>query len=160
MQFMSSWATSDNRTLLHFSPSTIRTFHHFKQNGHLDKEAGGLILGSVHGSHMLVERVTVPTAWDKRFRNLFERLPFGHKVIALSRWVESHGTVRYLGEWHTHPEDHPHPSGIDISEWKRLAALRVDQRPMLGVIVGRKSLHIELVSRSGIRFSMQSVEEV
>ena len=149
MQFMSSWAADDKRALLHFSQSTLKTFCQHVQTRDVDFEAGGLLLGSVHGGHMLIEQATLPTAWDKRFRYLFERMPFGHEAIALSRWRSSQGTVRYLGEWHTHPVDHPHPSGLDRSEWRRLSAERRDKRPMLAVIVGRKALYVELVPSSG-----------
>lgn len=149
MQFMSSWAADDKKTLLHFSASTLETFCQYVQTKVADSEAGGLLLGSVHGGHMLIEQATVPTAWDKRFRYLFERMPFGHEAIALSQWTASKGTVRYLGEWHTHPEDHPYPSGLDRSEWSRLSAKRRDKRPMLAVIVGRKTLHVESVPSSG-----------
>lgn len=149
MQFMSSWATNDKRTLLHFSTATLETFCLHLQTSEADCEAGGLLLGSVHGAHMLIEQATVPTAWDKRFRCLFERMPFGHEAIALSRWTASQGTVRYLGEWHTHPEDYPRPSGLDRSEWNRLSAKRRDKRPMLSVIVGRKDLYVELVPSTG-----------
>lgn len=149
MQFMSSWATNDRKTLLHFSDSSLKVFSQYVQRREVDCEAGGLLLGSVHGAHMLIEQATVPTAWDKRFRYLFERMPFGHEAIALARWTASQGTVRYLGEWHTHPEDYPHPSGLDRSEWNRLAAKRRDRRPMLAVIVGRKSLYVEWVPSSG-----------
>ncbi|MCB1865904.1 MAG: Mov34/MPN/PAD-1 family protein [Chromatiales bacterium] len=107
---------------------------------------------------MLIEQATVPTAWDKRFRYLFERMPFGHKVIALSQWVASQGIVRYLGEWHTHPEDYPHPSGLDRSEWNCLSAKRRDKRSTLAVIVGRKALYIELVPSSGCGTVLTPVE--
>lgn len=149
MQFLSSWATEDKSRLLHFSAATLQTFRQYVQGSDADGEAGGLLLGSVHGANMLIEQATVPTAWDKRFRYLFERMPFGHEAIALSRWTASQGTIRYLGEWHTHPEDHPHPSGLDRSEWSRLSAERRDNRPMLSVIVGRKALYVELVPSSG-----------
>lgn len=148
MQFMSSWATDDRRTLLHFSESTLETFYQHIQASDSDCEAGGLLLGSVHGTHMIIEEVTTPTEYDKRFRCLFERLPFGHESIALARWTASNGTIRYLGEWHTHPEDHPQPSSLDRSEWNRLSAKRRDKRPMIAVIVGRKSLYVELVPKS------------
>jgi integrative and conjugative element protein (TIGR02256 family) len=149
MRFMSSWAADEKRTLLHLSDATLQTFYLHIQSADTDCESGGLLLGSVHGAHMLIEQATVPTTWDRRFRYMFERMPFGHQAIALARWTASNGTVRYLGEWHTHPEDHPHPSGLDRSEWRRLAKLRRDMRPMLAVIVGRKSLYVELVSGSG-----------
>lgn len=158
MRFMSSWGSSDRRTLLHFSESTLETFCQHIQARYVDCEAGGILLGSVHGTHMLIEQATAPTAWDKRFRYLFERMPFGHEIIALSRWTASHGTVRYLGEWHTHPEDYPYPSGLDRSEWNRLSMKRQDKRPMLAVIVGRKSLHVELVSSSGLGSVLAPVE--
>lgn len=158
MQFVSSWATNDKRTLLHFSKPTLETFCQHVQASDTDCEAGGLLLGSVHGAHMLIEEATIPTAWDKRFRYLFERMPFGHEAIALSRWTASQGTVRYLGEWHTHPEDHPHPSGLDRSEWNCLSAQRRDKRPMLAVVVGRKSLYVELVPSSGCGSVLTPVE--
>lgn len=149
MQLISSWATDDRRTLLHFSESTLVTFLGHIQVNDSDCEAGGLLLGSVHGTHMLIEQATIPTAWDRRFRCLFERMPLGHEAIALTRWAASQGTIRYLGEWHTHPEDHPNPSGLDRSEWNRLSAKRLDKRAMLAVIIGRKSLYVELVPSSG-----------
>lgn len=149
MQLISSWATEDRRTLLHFSESTLGTFFGHIQVNDSDCEAGGLLLGSVHGTHLLIEQATVPTARDRRFRYIFERMPFGHETIALTRWTASQGTIRYLGEWHTHPEDQPNPSNLDRSEWNRLSAERLDKRAMLAVIVGRKSLYVELVPSSG-----------
>jgi len=149
MQFMSSWATNDKRMLLHFSTATLETFRLHVQASDADCEGGGILLGSVHGGHMLIKQATIPTAWDRRFRYLFERMPFGHEAIALSRWATSQGNIRYLGEWHTHPEDYPHPSGLDRSEWNQLSATRRDKRPLLAVIVGRKTLYVELVPTSG-----------
>ena len=158
MQFLSSWATDDKRTLLHFSALTLETFYQHVQIRDTDCEAGGLLLGSVHGEHMLIQQATVPTTWDKRFRYLFERMPFGHEAIALSRWTASQGTVRYLGEWHTHPEDFPHPSGLDRSEWRQLSTKRQDKHSMLAVIVGRKSLYVELVPNSGLGHVLAAAE--
>lgn len=158
MQFMNSWTTNDKRTLLHFSTATLETFCQHVQASDTDYESGGLLLGSVHGVHMLIEQATVPTTWDKRFRHLFERMPFGHKAIALSRWTASQGTIRYLGEWHTHPENYPHPSCLDRLEWHRLSAKRLDKRPMLAVIVGLKALHVELVPSTGRSSVLTNVE--
>lgn len=146
---MSSWAADDKRILLNFSKSTLVTFCQHVQASDFDCEAGGLLLGSVHGNHMLIEEATVPTVWDKQFRYLFERMPFGHEAIAMSRWMASQGVIRYLGEWHTHPEDYPHPSALDRLEWTRLSAKRRDKRFMLAVIVGRKALYVELVPSLG-----------
>ena len=89
---------------------------------------------------------------------MFERTPLGHASIALARWRASHGTVRYLGEWHTHPEDQPTPSSLDRSEWHRLAKERKDERPLLAVIVGRKVLHVEMIPAGEKVMLLQSIE--
>ena len=158
MRFMSAWGTADRKTLVHFSERTLSVFQDHIQSRARDWEAGGLLLGTVHGNHMLIDQATIPTNWDKRFRTFFERMPFGHQAIALSRWNASKGTVRYLGEWHTHPEDNPHPSGLDRSEWNRLSGLRQDRRPMLAVIVGRRGLYVELTPTKGGGLRLVGIE--
>lgn len=146
---MSSWATEDRRVLLYFSADVLETFRQHIQSEDFESEAGGILLGTVHGNNMLITATTIPTIWDKRSRYFFERLSFGHDAIALARWKASQGTVRYLGEWHTHPEYYPSPSDLDRSEWNHLSSRRQDKRPMLAVIVGRKNLYVELVPDSG-----------
>lgn len=76
-------------------------------------------------------------------------MPFRHKAIAERRWRESGGTVRYLGEWHPHPQDYPAPSQLDRNEWRSLVQCRADKRPLLAVIVGRNDLYVELVDTLG-----------
>jgi integrative and conjugative element protein (TIGR02256 family) len=43
----------------------------------------------------------------------------------------------YVGEWHTHPEDVPAPSTIDLQEWS-IVMKRNPGKPMIFLIVGRK----------------------
>lgn len=71
MHFMSAWATDDRRVLLNFAEAALETFLQHIQIKNSDGEAGGLLLGTVHGSNMLITEATVPTAWDKRFRFFF-----------------------------------------------------------------------------------------
>ena len=112
-------------------------------------ESGGILLGYVREPHLEVLEATEPTCWDKRLRCFFDRSAQGHHDLAQSRWAESDGLVRYLGEWHTHPEDYPSPSLVDKSGWIKLANKRQDKRPVLAIIVGRKGLHVELIDRKG-----------
>lgn len=146
---MTSWGAADHRVLINFAEPVIDAFERHVQARETDAEAGGLLLGTVHGSNIAVCEATEPTNWDKRLRSFFERLPFGHAAIARARWGASGGLVRYIGEWHTHPQDYPVPSSLDRIEWTKLAHRRADGRSMLAVIVGRKSLHVELVPASG-----------
>lgn len=149
MSAMNGWSTPDRRVLVNLSDAVLAVFRDHIQ-GDADREAGGILIGSVHGSNIAVLEATRPSWMDKRFRFLFERLPFRHGHISQARWKASGGTVRYLGEWHTHPQDLPSPSSLDRSEWNSLARKRADRRPMLAVIVGRKGLYVELVPGTGV----------
>lgn len=149
MQFVSGWSTPDKRILVNFDKKVLNVFRQHIQRQSSDAEAGGLLLGEVRGRHLNLVDATFPTFDDLRSRYSFERLPQGHAEVAQKMWSDSRGTVRYLGEWHSHPQDCPIPSGIDRSEWKRLASERKDKRPVLAVIVGRSGLHVELVPLKG-----------
>lgn len=108
---------------------------------------------------MLITEATTPTHKDIRRRNYFERQPWGHAWIAHQRWLASRKTTRYLGEWHTHAEDIPSPSGTDRQEWLRLSQKRIDYRPLLSIIVGRVQLHVELTSRTGQAVQFTPVQD-
>jgi len=157
MFFLRYWATPDRRVFVSLDESVLEDFQSHIQNLPSDHEAGGLLLGTVHGAHMIITEVTVPTLKDKQCRYFFERMPFGHKAIAESRWRASAGTIRYLGEWHTHPQDHPTPSGLDRTEWALLAGKRADGRPLLAIVVGRQGLHVEIVSPNENRLIMEPI---
>jgi integrative and conjugative element protein (TIGR02256 family) len=151
MCLANEWVSQDHKMLLYFETGVIDQFLRYIQFKETAPESGGLLLGTVHGDHFIVKEITTPTIWDKCHRYLFKRSPIGHAKVAEDRWNRSNGFVRYIGEWHTHPEDNPTPSFIDITEWRKLAEVRSDKRPLLGVIVGRKDLHIELISSGGQR---------
>lgn len=159
MQFFNSWSTSNHLILLHFSTPVIKVFEEHVQRAGSDLEAGGILLGTVHGSNIIVTEATAPTARDRRFKFSFERLPIGHRSIAQKLWRKSDSIIRYIGEWHTHPEDYPCPSELDCDEWRKLSVQRKDKRPLLAVIVGRKNLHVELVSNSTESQVLMSIEQ-
>ncbi|MBD8577551.1 Mov34/MPN/PAD-1 family protein [Pseudomonas syringae] len=150
MQFISTWEDPLSERLVYFTPEVLTVFDRFIQ-GEDEAEAGGILLGHVRGVHLEILEATTPTPKDKRLKYFFERLLHGHQSIAERRWRESNGLVRYVGEWHTHPEDYPNPSGLDISEWQKLAAARRDGRPLLATIIGRKSLRVEYMQQDGGR---------
>lgn len=156
MRFMSTWKDPNSERLVYFAPEVIAVFGQYVQ-GDQDAEAGGILLGHVRGIHLEIMEATVPTPKDRRLKYFFERLLHGHQSIAERRWRESNGLIRYVGEWHTHPEDHPTPSGLDIAEWQRLASDRRDRRPMLATIVGRESLRTEYMQAGGARCRLYSL---
>lgn len=155
---MKSWSTPDYRIFVTLSDQVLDVLNKHVQRTEGTPESGGILLGHVRGQNLEILEATVPTIWDKRFRYLFERMPFGHRFVANKRWAASSGTVRYLGEWHTHPEDHPTPSGIDKAEWKKLAENRADKRPLLAIIAGRVELYVELAYASSEGAKLIAIE--
>jgi integrative and conjugative element protein (TIGR02256 family) len=135
---------------LNFSDDVRGVFERNVQVGDLP-ESGGVLLGTIHERGLLVTVATTPTRLDRQFRYLFERLPFGHRAVAKRLWRSTGGTTRYIGEWHTHPQNIPTPSAIDQEEWRKLAKVRADKRPLLAVIVGRHTMHVELTHGNGRR---------
>ncbi|WP_454690197.1 Mov34/MPN/PAD-1 family protein [Achromobacter aloeverae] len=145
MQYVSDWIASDDLLLLNFSDEVLKVFQSYVQTGSRP-ESGGILLGTVHDRGILVTKATRPSRFDLKFPYLFDRAPFGHRAIARRQWQISKGTVRYIGEWHTHPQDKPYPSGLDLHEWGRLAACRQDGRSLLSVIVGRNDLYVAMTA--------------
>ncbi len=154
MSFLSDWITPDLKHLLRIEDDVLASLLNFRQTREEDTEAGGLLLGSRRGPHFQITHITLPTTSDLRTRYSFERNEFHHSLFASKLWRETEGQVRYLGEWHTHPEDHPIPSCLDISEWIKLAKTRADKEPMAAIIVGRKSLITELVFANSQRIRL------
>ena len=158
MQFIAEWSANQGRNLIYIHPQVLEVFQRHVQAGPVDLEAGGLLLGYVRGSHLEIVEATLPTKFDRRFRTFFERMKNLHEHIAHSRWADSQGLVRYIGEWHTHPQDYPAPSGTDLIEWRKLSVKRIDKRPILGLIVGRKTLYLQSMPSDGVGTEFSSVQ--
>ena len=105
-------------------------------------EAGGLLLGFRKGDAIELTTITRPNRWDRATPFRFERSAFGHRIAALRAWKLSHGTVDWVGEWHTHPAGSPTPSYIDQTNWRKIA--RHTMRPMAFLIGGRTDLFVGL----------------
>lgn len=106
----------------------------YKQTNFKSTEAGGILLGYRKGKFVHVTSATTPQAKDKRSRFAFFRNDISHQLQALESWKQSQGYMDYLGEWHTHPEAHPTPSTIDITEWGKI--YKTVKRPMIFLILG------------------------
>ena len=76
-------------------------------------EAGGIVLGKVKKDTIHVLKLSPPTELDKASRRNFERHRLSAQIVINHEFYNSHQQMTYLGEWHTHPEDFPSPSGTD-----------------------------------------------
>lgn len=75
MQLMDTWGDSESGQLVFFTPEVLTVFKRFIQNDS-DAEAGWLFLGYVRDIHLEILEATIPTPMDRRFKCLFERMPF------------------------------------------------------------------------------------
>ncbi|HEV7877184.1 Mov34/MPN/PAD-1 family protein [Bradyrhizobium sp.] len=104
-----------------------------KLHGH-DRERGGILLGLRRGPHLHIDEATLPMRWDIGTMFAFQRSSRGHKELALRRWRQSHKTIDWVGEWHSHPERFASPSSIDIRSWRAITRDRA--APMAFLIIG------------------------
>ena len=86
------------------------------------KESGGMLIGRFiqNSEDVVVDLASAPASQDLATRFTFWRSCAPAQKIVNDLWEESHSTANYLGEWHTHPEDDPKPSHIDVLNWKRI----------------------------------------
>lgn len=126
-------AARDGQVLI--EAGVLATIHSYRQNASRKPEAGGILLGCRRGIHLHVIEATVPTQMDRRGPMHFERSSIGHQETAINRWIQSGGTVDYIGEWHSHPEIMPYPSRIDQEAWRAISRTHAPY-PMIFIIVG------------------------
>lgn len=129
---------SPSGAMLLVEPQVLERLAAFRQMETSAPEAGGILMGYRRGPHTHVTEATCPTSRDVQRRFGFFRHATHHQRVALRRWKESGETMDYVGEWHTHPEDDPSPSGVDLRHWREIT--QASSRPMVFLIVGRSSI--------------------
>lgn len=132
--------TGDERGLILLRPHALQLMMAFRQAGPGATEAGGVLIGSLRGPHIEVIDCTQPMSNDLRRRYAFDRRDAGHVVAIHAAMRSSAGTIGYVGEWHTHPEPVPSPSGQDGANWRNL--VRQTKHPLAFVILGTDGLFV------------------
>ena len=102
-----------------FAPEALKHLRRHRQRGFFAKEAGGQLFGTRIETGLQVIAASGPYKGDARTRTSYRSDP-----MAANRMISSmrkKGLI-YLGEWHTHPEKYPQPSGSDLSAFVRLCA--------------------------------------
>ncbi|MBR7781870.1 CBASS system CD-NTase/cGAS isopeptidase Cap3 [Undibacterium luofuense] len=127
----------NNGHLLVIMPTVVTRLLVYRQLHWNSKEAAGVLIGERRGPHLVVQDISEPGNGDIRSRYSVDRRGSHHQTVVDEAFIRSSGTLQYLGEWHTHPEDKPSPSAKDLSSWRRHL---VDSEQMLLVIVGREEM--------------------
>jgi len=130
-----------NGGTVEFQKSALEIMSRYRQLRRRDAEAGGMILGRlvVESSDLIIDEVTEPGKRDGKGRFFFIRRRPAAQCRVNEAWLASNGTRNYLGEWHSHPEDDPSPSTVDVENWLRISSqARFEQDFLLFAIVGRQ----------------------
>lgn len=127
--------------------SKLDSFRQVKQNM---PEAGGVLIGEVYGNNgFWIKDVTFPCRNDVSSRIRFIRQDPKHQEIVDEWHTKSNGTMQYLGEWHSHPQEKPSPSLIDIESWRNLALTMDSQmgnQPFLLLILSMRDIHKDWIA--------------
>lgn len=129
--------TDENNHLTVLLSGVIDRLLQYRQFSPTSKEAAGVLIGERRGQHLVIKRISEPSVGDKRSRHSVDRCGPGHQTAVDEAFAQSDGTLRYLGEWHTHPEDFPSPSSTDESSWMKNI---ICSEPRIVIIVGRKRI--------------------
>ena len=134
------------------SDRVTTTFSEYAQLGESDPESGGILLGRLilESDDVVIDEATKPAPEDRSWRFYFWRANKPALRRVAEAWNTSGGTQVYLGDWHTHPEDVPRPSCVDLQNWKRLLKKsKYEQDFLLFVVVGRKETCVWEGTRGG-----------
>ena len=122
---------------IRFQSEMLMHVHRYRQISPWASEAGGQLFGIIEQNEVRVIRATGPYAGDERSRYRYRSNP-----IAAQRAIETQArnSLLYLGEWHTHAEDHPCPSSLDSNSMARLIEnSRLNSNILLMLIAGQNS---------------------
>ncbi|MDK8181709.1 Mov34/MPN/PAD-1 family protein [Paenibacillus sp. UMB4589-SE434] len=130
--------------LLVIKPEVVRLFQSYRQIALQQHEAGGILLGRLYGNEkVVIEQVSVPSRVDKSGRFFFDRNVKKAQQLVNQAWEDSNGEIRYLGEWHTHPESDPKPSSVDRKLLRdMLKDTKMDIDYLFLIIVGIERLYV------------------
>ena len=117
--------------------AAVLKLYMYRQIHETSTEAGGVLIGERRGNHIVITDISEPGQGDFRSRTQFTRQGEHHQHKVNESFRTSFGYSVYLGEWHTHPEDYPHPSNIDLNSWR--TKLKATQT-MVMLIVGRNGI--------------------
>ncbi len=130
-------------TKIHVSEELLGIWRDKRQLDKNSHEAFGVLIGSQSecASEFWLEICTIPQSQDSATRSSFNLRASQHQHVVDLHFKKSKGTLGYIGTWHTHPENTPIPSHVDIADW-RICIERNPDRTLLFVIIGQMDMCI------------------
>ncbi|MFM2057746.1 MAG: hypothetical protein RLY71_2131 [Pseudomonadota bacterium] len=124
----------------------------FVQHHWWQAEAGGVLLGRhlIDSDNVVIDEVTTPQNSDRRSRFSFFRSS-QHETLARARWQQQSSTMAYLGLWHTHPQDNPEPSHVDLGDWRQaIVKDTFEGERLFFPIIGIQHIRVWCLDRQGV----------
>lgn len=124
--------------IIEFEKTVLDHLNVHRQTRFWHREAGGLLFARIEGRSIRVVEATGPRPTDRRSR-------FGYTPDRKSEQAEidaRHSAgLHYIGDWHSHPEARPTPSGRDERTMKSRVVLSQHQlNGILFAIIGTAEL--------------------
>ena len=141
----------DNGPEISLSEEVLAHFRRHRQQRWFSREAGGQLFAEVDLHCWRIVKATGPRADDWRSRFSFRPNAAADQKEILDQFAAG---LHYVGDWHTHPEARPTPSGTDLESIAQSAVQSVHQlKGFLLVVVGTndptESLWVSLHSVNG-----------
>ena len=139
--------------ILTLSYGVLAHFRNHRQDAPSVAESGGQLLARLGSGHIEIERATGPRRSDRSSRYSFR--PNRRAERREIRYFFRRG-FHYVGDWHTHPQAYPRPSGSDKDSIREEFELSRHELPyFVLVIVGSaplpQGLFVCTVGHEGIR---------
>ena len=135
---------SDGYRKIEIEDSLIERMLKYRQTKPLSPEAGGVLFRRelIDTDNLIINNMTEPYTNDKRSRFLFHRKDTRHIEYYNNLYDKSGGIVRYVGEWHSHPEELPSYSFLDRKEWRKILKEEPSIAPLYFIIIGTKAWRV------------------
>ncbi len=122
-----------------FTSSALEAISSYKQDKSFKKEAGGQLFAQFEGACIRIVDATPPKKKDLRSRFGFRPHRPTEKLEIHKKYTDA--GLHFVGDWHTHPQAVPIPSGTDIeSVCKMMNDSKHDLPGLLLVILGTEDL--------------------
>ncbi len=135
-----------NGRKLKICENVLEMMRKYIQKGFFSVESGGILIGkeNMSNENLIINNLTVPMSRDKQKHNRFFRKDKSHIKIFYTMHNESYKTLRYIGEWHTHPEAIPNFSSMDLNNWCKISNESSIEINYYHIIVGFEAIRVWL----------------
>lgn len=148
---MNDMVINDGSRNIKLCHNVLNVMYKYIQQGALSKEAGGILIGkeNISNSNLIINNITSPMAQDNRCYNRFIRRDSCHISYFNTLYKKNKETLRYIGEWHTHPEAEPIYSSLDLKNWKRICRGSDYENSYYHIIVGFEVVRMWKIEHTG-----------